>query len=634
MRMWIYIRIMTIIERRPADLVPREVLFGNPLIEAPKISPDGKSLLFLAPHEGKQSVWVRTMGGQDDRLIAHNSDRPIAFARWQRDGKHVLFLQDDGGNENFHLFRVGLSGGTPVDLTPSEHGRAMPIALDDRHPNEVLLTLNARKATLFDVYRLDLAKGGILTLDTENPGDVLHWLADQEMLIRAAVAQLPDGSYVIRVRDVATAPWRTLDKFMFSDGAPRLVTFSPDNAKLYVISAKDANATRLVRYDLTSERRDIVFEDSTFDVERVHVDPATREIAAVAVLRVRLEWTSLTSPFDADFDTLAQIHDGDIGIDSVSADGESWIVRYQSAAAPDHYYLYERSRRRATFAFCDRPALADYQLAPMEPFAFTARDGLELHGYLTLPVGIVTRALPTVLYVHGGPWYRDRWGYEPVVQWLANRGYAVLQVNFRGSTGYGKTFLNAGNREWAGAMRTDLLDAREWAIRQGYADPTRIAIFGGSYGGYAVLTALAWTPDLFACGIDIVGPSDLRTFLASLPRYWEPMRKMFSERVGDDPEFLESQSPLLKASYIKAPLLIAQGANDPRVKRQESDQMVAALRARGVPVEYVVFDNEGHGIASPTNLTAFMAHAERFLARTLAGRVEPPANDDITPFLN
>jgi dipeptidyl aminopeptidase/acylaminoacyl peptidase len=273
----------------------------------------------------------------------------------------------------------------------------------------------------------------------------------------------------------------------------------------------------------------------------------------------------------------------------------------------------------------------------MRPITFSARDGLTLHGYLTLPVHESARessALPTVLYVHGGPWYRDRWGFEPIVQWLANRGYAVLQVNFRGSTGYGKAFVNAGNREWAGAMRTDLLDARDWVIDQGIADASRIAILGGSYGGYAVLTALAWTPDAFTCGIDIVGPSDLRTFMAAIPAYWEPMRKLLSERIGDDPEFLSAQSPLGRASSIRAPLLIVQGANDPRVKRQESDQIVAELRTRGIPVQYMVFEDEGHGLAEPANLRRFAALAETFLARILGGRVEAPvAEENWTPLL-
>jgi len=618
----------TTLLRGLAPLIPREAIFGNPEMDAPRLSPDGTMLAYLAPHHGKQSVWVRTVGKRDDRVVAHDPDRPIPFARWQGDSRHVLYQQDRGGDENYHLFQVDLLGGAPRDVTPGEKIRAMPLAVDPRFPNEALVTLNARNPKLLDVHRVNLGTGASV-LDTENPGDVVAWLADNAFAVRAAVAQVPDGSCVIRVRDDAAAPWRVLDDVPFADGRPRIVAFSADDRAVYAITAKDANASRLVRYDLATATRTVVHEHPEYDVERVYVDPGTHEVAAVAVLEERLVWTALTPWFEADLAALRGVNAGDFLIESASADGITLIVRYLSDACPDHYYAYDRSRGVATLLFCDRPKLLEYELAAMTPVQFAARDGLPIRGYLTVPPGVEPRDLPTVLYVHGGPWYRDRWGYEPIVQWLANRGYAVLQVNFRGSTGYGKAFLNAGNRQWAGAMRTDLLDARDWAIAQGYADPARFAIFGGSYGGYAVLTALAWTPDAFTCGVDIVGPSDLRTFMAAFPAYWEPMRKMVTERVGDDPEFLKAQSPLFRASSIRAPLLITQGANDPRVKQQESDQIVAALRTSGIPVHYLVFDDEGHGIAEPANLERFTALAEAFLARALGGRLEPagPGND-------
>jgi len=296
--------------------------------------------------------------------------------------------------------------------------------------------------------------------------------------------------------------------------------------------------------------------------------------------------------------------------------------------APDSYVLYDRDARTARVLFHTYPALLDCTLAPMTPTAFEARDGLMLHGYLTLPVGVEPRRLPTVLYVHGGPWHRDRWGYDPDVQWLANRGYAVLQVNFRGSTGYGKAFRVAGNRAWAGTMRTDLLDARDWAIAQGIADPARFAIYGGSYGGYAVLAALAFTPDAFTCGVELVGPSNLITFLESIPPYWETMRSTLHERVGEDEAFLREQSPLFRAADIRAPLMIAQGANDPRVPQRESDQVVEVLRANGIPVTYIVFDDEGHGFADPLNNRRFSAAMEAFLGEHLGGRAEPPTADE------
>ena len=606
----------------PTPLIPRKSLFGNPEKEAARISPDGTKLLYLAPHEGKQSVWVRTIGEADDRVVASDPSRPIGWANWQGDGLHVLYLQDQGGNENFHLFQVDLRGATARDLTPFPGIRAMPIALDAQFPQELLITLNARSPKLFDVHRIELASG-MATLDTENPGDVLLWLADQRFVIRAALAQLLDGSYEIRVRETAASPWRVLDSFPFEDGTPRLVAFSPDDSALCVITAKDSNATRLVRYELGSGSYTALFGDNEFDIERAYIDPMSHEIVALSVLRERLHWTALNLQFAEDFKALAEARDGDITIESVSADGGTWIVRYQMDCLPDHYCMYSRVLRQTTLLFRDRPELVQHTLAPMQPISFPARDGLAIAGYLTVPSGIAPRNLPMVLYVHGGPWHRDRWGYDAVVQWLANRGYAVLQVNFRGSTGYGKNFLNAGNREWAGAMRTDLLDARDWAIEQGIADPARVAIFGASYGGYAVLTALAWTPELFACGIDVVGPSDLRTFLATIPQYWEPMRRLFAERVGDDPEFLKSQSPLMKAASIRAPLLIVQGANDPRVNQRESDQIVAAIRKNNIPVDYIILDDEGHGIANPRNMLAFAATCEVFLARVLGGRLEP-----------
>ncbi|HXT17010.1 MAG TPA: S9 family peptidase [Gemmatimonadaceae bacterium] len=604
-------------------LIPRRALFGHPAVDAPRIAPDATRLVYLAPHLGTQCVWVRDLGQRpaNDRVVAHDRTRPVSWARWQGDGRHVLYLQDDGGNENYHLFQVEVDGVGFRDLTPGDGVRAMPLAIDPCTPGELLVTLNRRDPRLLDVHRVNVTDGESV-LDTINPGDVVTWLADTRLVVRAAVAQLPDGSYVIRVRDDADAPWRTLDEVPFADGQPRIAAFSPDGRSLYAITAKEANASRLVRYDVCTGRRVVVFEHPIYDVERVFVDPSSHNVVAVAVLEERLVWTALDPAFARHLDDLRAADPGDFLIDGASADGNTLIIRYQSDVSPDSFHCYDKTTGKSTLLFHSRPDLRAEALAPMRPIAYEARDGLVIHGYLTLPNGTEPHDLPMVVYVHGGPWYRDRWGYEPIVQWLANRGYAVLQVNFRGSTGYGKAFLNAGNREWAGAMRTDLLDARDWAIAQGVADPKRIAIFGGSFGGYAVLTALAWTPDAFACGVDIVGPSNLETFMATLPPYWSAMRKLFTERVGEAPEFLRSQSPLHRASFIRAPLLIAQGANDPRVKRAESDQIVEALRESDVAVEYLLFENEGHGFADPDNLERLTALAETFLAHSLGGRVE------------
>ncbi len=615
-------------------LIPREALFGSAERSNAVVSPDGHLLAYLAPWEGKMSVWVCTLGKDDARMIAHDPARPIPWLAWQGDSRHVLYLQDRAGNENYHLFHAGLDGSPARELTLGEHVRCSPLVVDHWYPDEALVSLNERNPALFDVIRIDL-RSGVATLDTENPGDVINWLADNHHVVRAALAQSEDGAAIIRVRDDATSPWRELDRISAQDEIfPSLVSFSPNNRALYVITAKDGNAARLVCYDLASGGYDVVLDGTPYDVSGAYIDPATNGVAAASILRDRLEWKALDDRFEATFSRLRAMMHGDIAIPSSSADGNVLVVRVTSDTGPNRYYVFDRQTGEAALLFADRPVLLEYTLAPMTPIQFQTRDGLMIHGYLTLPVAVEPKRLPTVLFVHGGPWHRDRWGYDGMVQWLANRGYAVLQVNFRGSTGYGKAFLNAGNRQWAGAMRTDLLDARDWTIGQGIADPSRFAIFGGSYGGYAVLTALTFTPEAFTCGVDIVGPSNLNTLLSSIPPYWKPLVKVFRDRMGEDPEFLTSQSPLFKADRIRVPLLVAQGANDPRCKQQESDQIVHVLRANSIPVTYIVFPDEGHGFANPRNSKRFTALAEAFLAQQIGGRVEPRhPEEDYEPFL-
>jgi dipeptidyl aminopeptidase/acylaminoacyl peptidase len=608
-------------------LIPRAVLFGNPERTAPTLSPDGTMIAYLAPHDGKLSVWVGTLGANDDRVVAHDPQRPIPWAGWRGDGRHVLYMQDRAGNENFHLFQVDLAGGAARELTPGDAVRIAPMAIDPRFPDEVLIMSNARDARFFDVCRVDL-NAETVSLDTQNPGDVIAWKSDRAFVVRAAIAKAADGGSLLRVRDDAASPWRELARFSSDDGDPRVVAFSQDGAALDAITSADANAARLVRYDLASGARHVLLEDPAYDVGEVYIDPVTRTVAAAAVVRERLAWTAVDPAFAPDLAALVAAMRGDMTLVNGSLDGRRLLVHDHVADAPDSYVLYDRDAGTARVLFHTYPALLDRPLAPVKAVAFEARDGLMLHGYLTLPVGVEPQRLPTVLFVHGGPWHRDRWDYNPDVQWLANRGYAVLQVNFRGSTGYGKAFRVAGNREWAGAMRTDLLDARDWAIAQGIADPARFAIYGGSYGGYAVLAALAFTPDAFTCGIDVVGPSNLVTFLDSTPPYWETLRKMWHERVGEDEAFLRDQSPLFRAADIRAPLMIGQGANDPRVPQRESDQVVEVLRAKGIPVTYIVFDDEGHGFADPVNNRRFSAAMEVFLAEHLGGRVEPPSADE------
>jgi dipeptidyl aminopeptidase/acylaminoacyl peptidase len=403
------------------------------------------------------------------------------------------------------------------------------------------------------------------------------------------------------------------------------VSFTRDGKSLILRDSRGANAARLVRLSLSAGDVDVLAEDPDYDVAEVMTHPDTYEIQLASFIRARREWTVLDPVIRQDVDAVRALKDGDFLIyDRTDAD-DRWLVGFTQDMAPASYYVYDRAAQRGEFLFTTRPALERHTLAAMEPISFTARDGLTIHGYITWPPGLPRERLPTVLNVHGGPWHRDVWGYDPEAQWLANRGYACLQVNFRGSTGYGKRFINAGDREWGGKMHDDLVDAVRWAIGRGIADPTCVAIYGGSYGGYAALVGATFTPDLFRCAVSIVGPSNLITFINTIPPYWSSYRSMLYQRVGNpetEPAFLKRRSPLSYVDRIKIPMLIAQGANDPRVKRAESEQIVEAMQAKGIDHEYLVFDDEGHGFAKPENRLRFYAVAERFLARHLGGRAE------------
>lgn len=611
-------------------LIPREVLFGNPERADPRLSPDGTKLAYLAPDDGVLNVWVRTLGQDDDRVVTADRKRGIHIFFWQGDSRHILYMQDQDGDENFHLYQTNLETRETHDLTPFAGSRALPVAVDHNFPEDILVSTNARDARLFDVYRLHLPSRK-LQLDTENPGDIAGWEADNALQVRAAQSQLPDGGTRIQVRDDKASSWREFTRWGPDESNGGVTGWTPDNQALLLTSSVGANAARLVQADLQTGAMDVIAEDPQYDVGFVLRHPRTHALEAVRFTKARREWVVLDPALQPDFDALGQVCDGDwVPVSRDLADAQ-WIVQYMRDNGPNLFYLYDRAARHVELLFSEKPALNAYTLSKMQPVSFPSRDGLTLHGYLTLPSGLAPKNLPLVLFVHGGPWGRDVWGYSSSVQHLANRGYAVLQINFRGSTGYGKAFLNAGDREWGGKMHDDLLDGKAWAIAQGYADPQKVAIVGGSYGGYATLAGLAFTPDEFACGVDIVGPSNLITLMRSIPPYWEPIKATFTKRVGDvetEEEFLKSRSPLFQAGNIRAPLLIAQGANDPRVKQAESDQIVQAMRANGQEVEYLVFPDEGHGFARPENNRKFWAAAEAFLAKHLGGRFEPPSDID------
>jgi dipeptidyl aminopeptidase/acylaminoacyl peptidase len=606
------------------DLIPRSVLFGNPTRVSPSISPDGARLAYLAPVDGVLNVWVGTRGGDDFRPVSEDRERGIRFFTWAHDNRHLLYVQDRGGDEDWHLYGIDLADGGTRDLTPFEHVQAQIVAMEKRFPSTVLVGLNRRTPKLHDVYRLDLGSGELVQI-AENPG-FAGWMADSQLRVRGAVQPADDGGLVILVRDGSDDAWRTLDQVGYEDSLSTFpIGFVEDGSALLMLSSRDANTRRLVRKGLDGGER-VLLEDPQYDVGGVVRHPDTREPQVATVMRDRSEVVVLDPSIAADVERLRAAHHGDLGIAGRDHAGRTWLGAFTTDDGPVAFYVYDRSTGRADFLFTHRPELEGRTLARMEPFSFTARDGLTVHGYLSFPPGAGRSGLPAVLNVHGGPWARDVWGFNPEAQWLANRGYLCVQVNFRGSTGYGKRFVNAGDREWGRRMHDDLIDAVGWVVERGYADPGRVGIYGGSYGGYAALAGAAFTPDVFRCAVDLCGPSNLRTLIESIPPYWSPMISQFHRRVGNpetEADFLWSRSPLSHVGDIRIPLLVVQGANDPRVKQAEAEQIVAALREKGIPHEYLLFPDEGHGFARPENRLRYYAVAERFLAEHLGGRCEP-----------
>jgi dipeptidyl aminopeptidase/acylaminoacyl peptidase len=629
------------------DLIPRKVLFGNPERISPHISPDGTRLAWIAPREDVLNVWVAPVGtsGVDwdaAEAVTDDTDRGIRMFAWAKDGRHLLYLQDTGGDENWRLYDVDLD--TPAaeggqadpaaeggqtrwakrDLTPFEGIQARIIATRKSHRDEILVGLNRDNPQLHDVYRLDLKTGDLVKL-IDNPG-YASWLVDEDMVVRGALKPLPEGGFDLLVRDDAEAGWRTL-LTISADDVPNsnVLAFTGDGKSLIAISSLGVNTGRLVRIDLASGGDQVLLADPDADVTGAMLHPDTREPQLGLVLKDRAEYHVLDPAVEPDYEAIRALNTGDPSVIGRDEADTTWLAAFNDDVRPVRYYAYDRAARTGRFLFDSRPELSRYELARMEPFSFTSRDGLTVHGYVTFPPGGGRSGLPAVLDVHGGPQVRDVWGWNPEAQWFANRGYLCIQVNYRGSTGYGKAFVNAGDREWGARMHDDLIDAVGYVVEQGWADRDRVAIYGGSYGGYAALVGAAFTPDVFRCAVDIVGPSNLQTLLETIPPYWAPVKAQLYKRVGNpetDQEFLWSRSPLSRVRDIRIPLLIAQGANDPRVKQAESEQIVAALAEAGIDYEYMLFPDEGHGFAKPENRLKFYAAAERFLAKYLGGRFE------------
>ncbi|HET6373173.1 MAG TPA: alpha/beta fold hydrolase, partial [Candidatus Polarisedimenticolia bacterium] len=530
-------------------LIPRTALLGNPQRLSPAVAPDGRRLAYIAPSEaGVLNVWTSSLSGTEAKMVTNDTTRGIFFFAWAEDGDHILYLQDQGGDENNHVYSADLKTGVVRDLTPFAGIGAHDLMTDRDHPGEILVGLNLRDRKVFDMHRIDLATGAV-RLDTTNPGDVIGWLADSSFAIRGAVAVSPvDASTILRVRAGADAAWRDTFTWPMEESETAVVVgFSGDGKEVYLESSKGSDATRLVRIDASNgQEKGLLAAVPDNDIWNLLggasllrqavtvVHPRTKAVQAVAFNYLKPTWKVLDESIRKDFEILEGMKKGVFQIVSRDGADAKWIVLFYSDEDPGTYYFFDRAAGRASLLFSIQPELAGLTLAHQEPRVIEARDGMKIPIYVTLPPGIEPRRLPMVLLAHGGPWYRDEWGFDPTVQMLANRGYAVIQVNFRGSTGLGKRHLNAGTGQWGvGSMQHDLSDAVAWAIREGIADPKRVGIMGGSYGGYATLAGLAFTPELYACGVDIVGPSNVKTLFESFPPYWGPRKRRWILRVGD-----------------------------------------------------------------------------------------------------
>lgn len=614
-------------------LIERSKLFGNPTRAQGRISPDGRWLSWLAPRDGVMNLWLAPAAAPaDTRPMTAEKARPIGQYLWAPDSRSLLYVQDKGGDENFLLYRVDIETGAEACLTPFENTRVLIVGTSVTDRGRILVGLNNRDPQWHDVHALDLATG---TLTEVMRGDgFAGFVADDALTLRIAVRPNAEGGmdfHRIEAGVVAEAPFAstTLEDALTTQP----VGFTTDGATLYWVDSRGRDTAALIA-DTAGQRR-VIAEDTRADIGGTLSHPLTGEVEAYSVDYLTKEWVGLDAEIGATLARLRELLKGDIEITSRTDDDRRWTVAVDPVTGPPAVYLYDRDADRLDLFYVSRPELEHAPLVPMHALELRARDGLTLTAYLTLPYGSATqrdavpdRPLPMVLLVHGGPWARDHHGYNPYHQWLANRGYAVLSVNFRGSTGFGKGFISAGDLEWGAKMHDDLVDAVEWAVAEGVADRDRIAIMGGSYGGYATLVGLTFTPELFACGVDIVGPSNLETLLQTIPPYWKPVVQQFHRRMGNPEtpaglQLLKDRSPLYKADRIVRPLLIGQGANDPRVKQAESDQIASAMKAGNIPVSYVLFPDEGHGFARPENNIAFNAITEEFLAANLGGRCEP-----------
>ena len=627
------------------DLIDREMFFGDPEVTGAQLSPDGRYMSFIKPHLDTRNVWVKETSApfEDARPLTDNTDRPVAGYFWSRDGKYLLYVKDQGGDENYNIYALdpqapNAEGSTVPEarkLTDREGIRAIIFAVPESDPDLMYIGLNDRDPAWHDLYALRISTGE-LELLRENTDRFTSWIFDNNDELRLATRSADNGdTEVLRVDEDGFTQIYSCD--VLETCAP--VRFHKDNERFYMQSNKGADQDLIALF---------LMDPNTQEVEMIEQDPEGRVDfgnAFFSDVSKELLGTSYTDDrrrrywkdkgIAEDYDWLqSQLPGKTIGFGSSTADENFWLITAYGDTDPGAVYLYDRKGNTLEFQYRGRPNMPINDLAEMKAVRYKSSDGLEIPAYLTLPKGVEAKDLPVIVMPHGGPWARDYWGYNPYHQFLANRGYAVLSPNFRGSTGFGKAFLDAGNGEWGELMQDDLTAGVEYLIEQGIADPERIGIMGGSYGGYATLAGLTFTPEVYAAGVSIVGPSNLETLLNSIPPYWASFLKVFHTRMADPNTEeglaqMKAQSPLYSANKIQAPLMVVQGANDPRVKQAESDQIVVAMRELGLPVEYLVAQDEGHGFAKPVNNMAFLAAAEKFLANHLGGRYQEDMPENV-----
>ena len=620
-------------------IISREILWGNPDKSGLTISPDGSMISYLAPYEGVMNIWVAPSDKPEEAIpITNDTYRGISYFGWAYTNNHILVRQDTAGEENWRIYSINLTNGKKIDLTPVDGVQARVFAIVPKFPYEIIVGLNDRNPQLHDLYRINIETGERSLIYKNNEG-FISFIIDGDYNVRLAGIMNSSACMQYYLYNENNT-WDLLLDIPYED----VLTTSPlwfdkSGEILRIKDSRNRNTSALYAYNLKTGNITLIAEDPNVDLCDVMVHPTNWTVEAVAFSYTRKEWKILDDSVRNDINFLSNISDGEIEVTSRSLDDRYWTVIFRIDNGPVQFYLYDREKKDVKFLFTNREELEGLSLSKMHPVIIKSRDGLNLVSYYSLPVwydydedGYPNEPLPMIVHVHGGPWSRNDWGYNRIHQWLTNRGYAVLSVNFRGSTGFGKEFLNAGNLEWGGKMHDDLIDGVNWAIEEGIADPDLIGIMGGSYGGYATLWGMTYTPEVFCCGVDICGPSNLTSDLESIESYGVTLIEQMIKRVGDyrteeGRAFLAEHSPITYVDQIINPLLIGHGGNDPRVKQNESENIVQEMLDKNIPVTYVLYPDEGHGFSRPENDISFFAIAEAFFSKCLGGRYEPIGDD-------